>query len=255
MANIKQRAGRVHVRIGGNTQETATLVGSIADGKAIEKDKGSATNPTQTPALLFTAEIIYMLGNISALTNTKWYLGVPFNDTANLRLQIAEVGYAVLGDNLIGLQVGNEPDLYAACVLFRLCFCACVCMLTVTGSHGHRQATYSPFDYFGEFGVMVQAINNDASIPVKNQLIGPSIATGAWTPEMVWDTGFIPSYTGSLSALAVEQWVVLPFLYAQLLTIMTATPTTIVPPNLASELPGTLRLNSQTTLTTPPARR
>lgn len=114
MANIKARAGSVHVRVGGNTQETATLVDSIPDGKAIEKDKGSATNPTQTPGLIFTAEIIYMLGNISALANVKWYLGVPFNDTSNLRLQIAEVGEAVLGDNLIGLQVGNEPDLYAA---------------------------------------------------------------------------------------------------------------------------------------------
>lgn len=34
------------------------------------------------------------------------------NDTTNLRLQIAEVGSAVLGQNLLGFQVGNEPDLY-----------------------------------------------------------------------------------------------------------------------------------------------
>jgi hypothetical protein len=186
MANIKQRAGRVHIRIGGNTQETATLVASIPDGKAIEKDKTSATNPTSTPGLLFTAEIIYMLGNISALANVKWYLGVPFNDTANLRLQIAEVGEAVLGDNLLGLQVGNEPDLYSA--------------------HGHRPATYSPYDYFGEFSTLVQAINNNPNIPVKNNLIGPSVATGLWTPEMVWDTGFIAAYTNSLGALAVEHY-------------------------------------------------
>jgi hypothetical protein len=52
---------------------------------------------------------------------------------------------------------------------------------------------------------MVQAINNNANIPIKNKLIGPSIATGLWTPEMVWDTGFIPAYTNSLAALAVEQ--------------------------------------------------
>jgi hypothetical protein len=117
MANIRQRAGSVHIRIGGNTQETATLVASIPDGKAIEKDKVAASNPTRTPGLIFTAEIIYMLANISALANVKWYLGVPFNDTANLRLQIAEVGQAILGDNLIGLQVGNEPDLYSAYVL------------------------------------------------------------------------------------------------------------------------------------------
>jgi hypothetical protein len=31
-------------------------------------------------------------------------------------MAIAEVGEAVLGDKLIGLQVGNEPDLYAAYV-------------------------------------------------------------------------------------------------------------------------------------------
>lgn len=72
-------------------------------------------------------------------------------------------------------------------------------------SHQHRPATYSPYDYFGEFGVLIAAIGNDSNIPVKNMLIGPSVATGAWTPEMVWDTGFIPAYTDSLSALAVEQ--------------------------------------------------
>jgi hypothetical protein len=33
-------------------------------------------------------------------------------------MAIAEVGEAVLGDKLIGLQVGNEPDLYSAYVLF-----------------------------------------------------------------------------------------------------------------------------------------
>jgi hypothetical protein len=114
MANIKQRAGSVHIRIGGNTQETATLVASIPGGHAIGKDKGSSTNPTQTPGLIYTAEILYMLGNISALAGVKWYLGIPFNDTANLRLQIAEVGEAVLGSNLLGLQAGNEPDLYSA---------------------------------------------------------------------------------------------------------------------------------------------
>lgn len=36
------------------------------------------------------------------------------NDTSNLRLQIAEVAESVLGDNLLGLQLGNEPDLYAS---------------------------------------------------------------------------------------------------------------------------------------------
>lgn len=40
------------------------------------------------------------------------WIGVPFNDTSAPRLQIAEAGEAILKDNLAGLQLGNEPDLY-----------------------------------------------------------------------------------------------------------------------------------------------
>lgn len=57
-------------------------------------------------------ELFYLLANISSLVNVKWYLGVPLNDTSDLRLEIAEYGQAIIGDNLIGLQIGNEPDLY-----------------------------------------------------------------------------------------------------------------------------------------------
>ncbi len=42
------------------------------------------------------------------------------NDTSALRLGIAEVAEAILGDNLIGFQLGNEPDLYAGYVLIIL---------------------------------------------------------------------------------------------------------------------------------------
>ena len=34
-------------------------------------------------------------------------------DTTNFQLGIAEEGQAILGDYLLGLQAGNEPDLYA----------------------------------------------------------------------------------------------------------------------------------------------
>ena len=42
--------------------------------------------------------------------------GIPFLDanTQNVSLGIMEHGQAILGDNLLGLQAGNEPDLYAA---------------------------------------------------------------------------------------------------------------------------------------------
>lgn len=43
--------------------------------------------------------------------NLKPATGIPFNQT-NWRLTIAEEAENILGDNLAGLQAGNEPDLY-----------------------------------------------------------------------------------------------------------------------------------------------
>jgi hypothetical protein len=73
-----------------------------------------------------------------------------------------------------------------------------------------EQQTYSPYDYFGEFGQMVEAVNADANIPNKGLLIGPNLATG-WTPQQIWDTGFIDSYTNSLAYLAFERRVLVLF--------------------------------------------
>ncbi|KAG1744607.1 glycoside hydrolase family 79 protein [Suillus paluster] len=185
MANLRQRGGSVKVRVGGNTQETATLVNSTPDGAALEKDYGSSSNPTATPPLVFTSEIIKMMAEISALTNVYWYMGVPFNDTQHWRLQIAEVGEAMLGKYLIGLQAGNEPDLYSR--------------------HGHRPGSYSPQDYKDEFGLLIDAVNADSNIPNKNLLIGPNLA-GVWSPPDIWQTGFATDFNQNLAGLAVERY-------------------------------------------------
>ncbi|KZT66775.1 glycoside hydrolase family 79 protein [Daedalea quercina L-15889] len=186
MELVAERSGSVHIRVGGNTQESAALVQSLPDDKIIEKQAVNLNDPTQTPSLLYTPELLYLLSNISSLVDTKWYLGLPLNDTSNLRLAIAEYGEGILGDNLLGLQVGNEPDLYAR--------------------HGLRQASYGPYDYFGEFAQVVQAMQADSNVKVNNNLIAPSVATGDWTPEDVWNTGFIPAFQNDLSALAVEHY-------------------------------------------------
>ncbi len=47
MSLVAERAGRVHVRVGGNTQETARMVMSLPDGKAIEKQKIDTNNPVR----------------------------------------------------------------------------------------------------------------------------------------------------------------------------------------------------------------
>ena len=40
--------------------------------------------------------------------------GIPFFNTTPFALEIVEAGQAILGDRLLGLQSGNEPDLYVA---------------------------------------------------------------------------------------------------------------------------------------------
>lgn len=112
------------------------------------------------------------------------YSGVPFFDVPNFKLDIAERGQQILGDRLIGIQVGNEPDLYV--------------------DHGHRPQGYNEFNYADEFGQLVQAMNNDANAKNRNLLIGPNIAT-RWTLDQVWNTGFIDRYTENLVSLAVER--------------------------------------------------
>ncbi|PSS11012.1 hypothetical protein PHLCEN_2v3308 [Hermanssonia centrifuga] len=186
MSLIIERAGEVQVRVGGNTQDYATLVGSTVDGKAIEKQSIDPNNPTATPTIIFTEELLYMLSNISSLANVKWFLGVPFNDTQNIHLEIVESGERILGDTLLGFQVGNEPDLYA--------------------QHQHRPSTYAPSDYTTEFGQWRDAWQNDANIPVKNNMIGPSLSLANWALEDVWNTGFLTDYQTQLSALSVEKY-------------------------------------------------
>ncbi|KAK1225001.1 hypothetical protein PQX77_012070 [Marasmius sp. AFHP31] len=221
MENIVQRAGCIRVRTGGNTQEFARYANELppsSNNSVVVKENVPGQNPTETPTLLYNLDYFYLLGNISALVNIGWFLGqlawlllrtgrqpisslldtmtgIPLDDTnvgVPIRLEVAEYGQQVLGDRLLGLQVGNEPDLYAA--------------------HNHRPPTYSPYDYFNEFGLVAEAIRTNPRIGplTNNKLIGPSVATGAWTPEMVWDTGFIDSYGvksgGMLGSLAVEHY-------------------------------------------------
>ncbi|KAJ7238587.1 glycoside hydrolase family 79 protein [Mycena haematopus] len=188
MSNLQARGGSVRVRIGGDTQETAVMVQTLSDGKMMQKQDSSVQYPLQmfTPPLLYTPEVMYMLANISSLVNVQWYLGIPLNDTQNLRLIIAEVAEEVLGNKLLGLQVGNEPDQYAI--------------------YGHRPITYSPDDYSSDFGIVDAALRADPRISsVDGKLIGPSVS-GDWKLQDVWNTGFVDKYRDSFAALSVEYY-------------------------------------------------
>ncbi|KAJ7692569.1 glycoside hydrolase family 79 protein [Mycena rosella] len=184
LSNVASRGGSVRVRLGGNSQDYATLYPSLANGKIIQKQAQDTANPTATPEVLFTDDVLYMMANISALVNVDWYLGIPLNDTSNLRLGIAEASEAILAHRLIGIQVGNEVDQYA--------------------SHQHRPPTYGPADYSNDFGIVDAGLRADPKVSVVDgKLIGPSLS-GQWQPQDVWDVGFIPTHRQSLAALAMS---------------------------------------------------
>ncbi|KIY53575.1 glycoside hydrolase family 79 protein [Fistulina hepatica ATCC 64428] len=185
ISNLVQRGGTVYIRSGGNTQDYAYMVSELPNYRCISKQGQSTENPTDTPAVIYTEDFFYMLANVSSLVDVKWFLGIPFNDT-DWRLAIAEYGEVILGDHLVGFQAGNEPDLYVG--------------------HGHRPQGWGPANYTQEFGELISALEDVPTLSVQHRLVGPSIATGDWTPEDVWNTGFQTKYRNYLYALAVEHY-------------------------------------------------
>nr|GAT61181.1 predicted protein [Mycena chlorophos] len=188
MANIQQRAGSVMVRVGGNTQESAKMVDSLPNGRILEKDLQNVSGTTQTPPLDFTADLLYLMRNISDFVNVHWFLGTPWFVTTPFDTDIVTAADNILGDYLLGMQAGNEPDMYVL--------------------HGHRNDSYGPYDYFGEFGDFLTQIGGgaDPTGRVKSVLVGPNIASFAWTLEEVWDTGFVDTYSENLAFLAGEKY-------------------------------------------------
>lgn len=128
------------------------------------------------------------MGNISQHIEAEWFLGVPFNDTANPRTLIAEIAQAVLGDKLLGLQLGNEPDLYH--------------------NNELRSTDYTEAQYTTEWGQVLADYQQDPKISNSSMFIAPSVCCGGsigWNPEQVWDTGFLNDYANSLAYLSVQQ--------------------------------------------------
>lgn len=116
MANIRNRAGAGPIiRVGGNSQESSTLFTDGSGGDTVDKLK-VGDNPTSTPQINYTPELLYLMANVSALVNAEWYFGLSFNQSAvesrspNVALA-ASHAQQILGPNLRGLAMGNEPDL------------------------------------------------------------------------------------------------------------------------------------------------
>ncbi|KIO31217.1 glycoside hydrolase family 79 protein [Tulasnella calospora MUT 4182] len=115
-ALLEARGGSVTIRVGGNTQDKATLnMDGNPNGHTIQKYKGNDASKTETPEVHFTPDLLLTMAEISKLVNANWFFGIPFvnnnaDGNAALVLQNAK---STLGKNLLGLQMANEPDLYS----------------------------------------------------------------------------------------------------------------------------------------------
>jgi len=74
-----------------------------------------------------------------------------------------------------------------------------------TARFGRRPAPYNAPDYNNDLQSLIKTIDANPNIPVKNNLIGPNVATGNWKPEDVWGTGFVDNFKDNLFCLSVEQ--------------------------------------------------
>lgn len=52
---------------------------------------------------------------------------------------------------------------------------------------------------------LIRVMDANPKLQRKDLLIGPSTSHVGWTPEMVWDTGYIEAYRDRLAFLTVER--------------------------------------------------
>ncbi|KAG6856828.1 hypothetical protein H0H87_000305 [Tephrocybe sp. NHM501043] len=72
--------------------------------------------------------------------------------------------------------------------------------------HEHRVKPYGVEEYANEFGSLVQAIQDNPNVPIKNMLIGPSLTSGPWLPDMLWPTGYLERFKDALKIIAMEHY-------------------------------------------------
>jgi len=90
-------------------------------------------------------------------------------------------------------------------------FAACFHLTLLLPSHHKRPQPYSEWDYFGEVAQLIETIDANPRIPVKNNLIGPSVASTEWGPDQVWATGYMEVYRDRMFAFCVERSVSLVY--------------------------------------------
>ncbi|KAG9126712.1 hypothetical protein FRC07_002297, partial [Ceratobasidium sp. 392] len=204
--NIRARAGKVPIRLGGNSQDHSAVFPPLTFGndtitKAVDPTAHlRATNP---PLVAYTQDLFYAMNSISQLVAAEWYVGLPFLNTSFIS-PIAQAAQDILGTNLVGLQLGNEPDLYP--------------------THMQEFAGWlGPQQYFPEFKSRLDMIPGS-----KTNIFGPSVCC-RWKPEDVIAAGYLNQFGNNLKSFSVQH-------YAENGCNSTNPPSTPDPPALFTQL-------------------
>ncbi|EUC64409.1 glycoside hydrolase family 79 protein [Rhizoctonia solani AG-3 Rhs1AP] len=189
MANLRARGGAVSIRVGGNSQDQAYLVSSdsIPNYGVVSKQKqAGATTPTETPDVVFSSDLLTMMKNIGDLVDANFYFGLNFfnPDNETNAVLVAQTAEKILGDRLLGFQLGNEPDLY--------------------GPHGRRNSSYSMENYMNDYQTMINDLNG-ASLTNNQILIGPSTCCN-WNETELFNLGYLTTYAANLKMVAIQRY-------------------------------------------------
>jgi len=133
--------------------------------------------------------------NISSNTDTEWFFGISFNEsavtTASANVPLAaQYAAQILGSHLKGLQIGNEPDLYV--------------------DHQKRPAGWTVQDYVTEFGHTADDIiaGAPAVAAVDPIFMGPSLCCerqGFLLPD-VMAAGWLTQHVDTISSITVQNY-------------------------------------------------
>ncbi|CAE6411272.1 unnamed protein product [Rhizoctonia solani] len=180
--NIRARSGKVPIRLGGNTQDASAVFPPLSLGNVTikkDRDPSAGLRSTNPPLVSYTEDLFHAMASISSLVQAEWYVGLPFLNTTYIPA-VAQAAQGILGPNLVGLQLGNEPDVYP--------------------SHQPQFQNLTVQQYLTEFG------NRLAMVPgSKDNIFGPSVCC-SWTPDEVIQAGFLTQFGANLKSFSVQHY-------------------------------------------------
>ncbi|QRW13940.1 glycoside hydrolase family 79 protein [Ceratobasidium sp. AG-Ba] len=204
--NIRARQGKVPIRLGGNSQDHSAVFPPLTFGNRTltkEDDPLAQNRNTNPPLVAYTQDLFHAMASISQLVAAEWVVGLPFMNTSYIS-SISQSAQDILGTNLIGLQLGNEPDIYA--------------------KHDPQFQNWTgPASYFPEFQSRLDMVSGP-----KNNIYGPSVCC-SWKPEDVIAAGYLTQFGNNLKSFSVQH-------YAENGCSNTTPPTVIDPPSLFVQL-------------------